>query len=73
MADTDWFRLKNLELSYTFSSFRKPVLKGLKIFLRGTNIFTVSSFKDLDPELPEAGLTNYPVGRTFTAGVAFSL
>ena len=73
IADTDWFRLKNLELSYTFSSFRKPVLKGLKIFLRGTNIFTVSSFKDLDPELPEAGLTNYPVGRTFTAGVAFSL
>ena len=73
LADTDWLRLKNLEVSYTFSSFRKPTLKGLKIFLRGTNIFTVSSFKDLDPELPEAGITNYPVGRTFTAGVAFSL
>ncbi|MGM9766965.1 MAG: SusC/RagA family TonB-linked outer membrane protein [Candidatus Cryptobacteroides sp.] len=73
LQKTDWLRLKNLELSYTFSRFNVRNLSGIKVFLRGTNLFTVSPMKDLDPELPNAGLTNYPVGRTFTCGVAFTL
>ena len=35
------------------------------------NLFVLSSVKDLDPELLNAGVTNYPVTRTFTGGVSF--
>ena len=66
--DTSFFRLKNVELSYTFDDFSKNIaLSKLKVFLRGTNLFVLSAVKDLDPELLNAGVTNYPVTRTFTA------
>lgn len=72
LMDTSFFRLKNVELSYTFDDFSKNIaLSKLKVFLRGTNLFVLSAVKDLDPELLNAGVTNYPVTRTFTAGLSF--
>lgn len=73
LKKTDWFRLKNIELSYTFDSFRNRLLKDIKVFVRGANLFVLSSVPELDPELLDAGLTNYPVTRTFTCGVTFTL
>jgi hypothetical protein len=46
-------------------------VKKMKVFARGANLFVLSSVKDLDPELLNAGVTNYPVTRTFTGGVSF--
>lgn len=73
IEDTSFFRLKNVELSYTFSNYKaKGALKQLKAYLRGTNLFVLSKVKDLDPERLDAGLTNYPVYRTFTAGITLT-
>lgn len=70
---TSFLRLKNIELSYTFSNLAKDLFfKKLKLFVRGTNLFVISPFKDLDPELPSAGIANYPAYSTCTAGVTLT-
>lgn len=73
LLNTDFLRIKNLEFSYTFTdrSFT-AVAKQIKFFARGTNLFVLSSIKDLDPELLNGGVTNYPLMRAFTGGVSFT-
>ncbi len=71
--DCSFFRLKNVELSYTFKNTRaNRVFSYLKVFVRGTNLFVLSPMKDLDPERLNAGLENYPMLRTVTGGVSFT-
>jgi len=73
LEDASFFRLKNVELSYTFPNKKQPESgKGIKVFVRGTNLFVLSKIKDLDPECLDAGLTNYPVTSYYTGGVSFT-
>lgn len=66
----NWFRLKDVELSYTHENRKgHGFCKTSKFFVRGTNLFVLSGIKDLDPERLDAGVTNYPVYRTVTCGV----
>ena len=67
--NSGFFRLKNVELSYTFTNI--PSIKALKVYARGTNLLTFSKIKDLDPEVLGAGVTNYPIMMNITGG--FSL
>ena len=72
LYDRSFFRLKNAEVSYTFGH-NQPLtswLKTTKVFLRGTNIFTLSKFKKLDPEVPNAGVNNYPLFSVYSAGLS---
>ncbi|MGM9767392.1 MAG: SusC/RagA family TonB-linked outer membrane protein [Candidatus Cryptobacteroides sp.] len=70
MRKGSWFRLKNVELSYTLQSRKaNSFCKSAKFFARGTNLFVLSGIKELDPERLDAGVTNYPVFRTVTCGV----
>lgn len=70
VENSAFFRLKNVELSYTFNNLSTGCFaKKVKVFARGTNLFVLSKIKDLDPERPNAGVTNYPVYSTYTGGV----
>lgn len=72
LVNKNFFRLKNIELNYTFNKFAtSSVVSEIKVFARGSNLFVLSSVKDLDPELLDAGVVNYPVCRNITAGVSF--
>ncbi|MFR9671386.1 MAG: SusC/RagA family TonB-linked outer membrane protein [Rikenellaceae bacterium] len=74
LEDASYVRLKNVEISYTFGHSR-PIcewLRSAKVFVRGTNLWTISKIKDLDPEALNAGVTNYPVLTTITGGVELS-
>lgn len=72
-ANASFFRLKNVELSYTFEDRRGTAFyKSLKVFLRGTNLFVLSPMKDLDPERLVAGVENYPTYRSLTGGVSIT-
>jgi TonB-linked SusC/RagA family outer membrane protein len=68
MESASFFRLKNVELSYTLSNDLRTV-KTMRFYVRGTNLFVISNIKDLDPEVPNSGVTNYPLFRTITGGV----
>lgn len=73
LENGNYFRLKNMELSYTFSFKRNSsIVKSLKLFGRGTNLFVISKIKELDPENLSAGIANYPLYRTFTGGVSIN-
>ncbi|WP_161554480.1 SusC/RagA family TonB-linked outer membrane protein [Sinomicrobium soli] len=70
LQDASFFRLKNVELSYTLSASK--VAKSYEFHIRGTNLFVLSENKDLDPEVINAGVDNYPVFRTVTGGVTIN-
>ena len=69
---SDFFRLKNVELSYTLNFSPESAVKKSKFFVRGNNLLVLSSIDDLDPEAPNGGVTNYPVLRMITGGVSVS-
>lgn len=66
--DGSFLKLRNLTVSYTFG---KDMLKfaDMKIFLQGSNLFSLDNIKFADPELLGAA---YPSTRTFTAGLKFN-
>lgn len=71
IADGSWFRLKDVEFSYTFENRKAGIgYKTIKIFLRGTNLFVLSGIKELDPERLDAGINNTPAYRTMTGGIS---
>ncbi|KJF45346.1 SusC/RagA family TonB-linked outer membrane protein [Draconibacterium sediminis] len=73
LVNSSFFRLKNIELSYTFT-FKEPtaVAKNIKVYTRGNNLLVLSKMKDLDPEAMNSGVNNYPVMTTVAAGVSVS-
>ncbi len=66
---SDFLRLKNVELSYTFKLDKKKChMSAIRLFVRGTNLAVLSPVKDLDPECPTAGITISPYYSTYTGG-----
>lgn len=74
MQDGSFMRLKSFEIGYTFTDtvLRKSKIRNLRIYLSGTNLFTISKFKLWDPEMAGNGL-GYPVQRVFNIGLQISL
>ncbi len=71
-----YFKIKNAELSYRIpaSVSHRLFMTDFRIFIRATNLFTFSGLKeyDVDPENIYAGITGYPVFKTYTAGLSLS-
>ena len=74
VVNGSFFKLRNLELGYTLpASFTDAIgVHAVKFFARGTNLFTISKIRDLDPENLNAAVDNYPLFRTVTGGISFS-
>lgn len=70
IQDASFFRLKNVELSYSIPISPTSVVKAYRLFARGTNLFVVSENNFLDPEGLNAGVNNYPVFSAITAGLS---
>lgn len=70
IQDASFFRLKNVELSYTLPG--SNVANSYRFHVRGTNLFVLSENDELDPEGIDAGVHNYPFFRTITGGVSVS-
>jgi len=69
MRDGAFLRLKSIEIGYSLPErvVQKARMTGLRIYLTGGNLFTVSKFKEWDPEMGGNGL-GYPIQRTFNIG-----
>lgn len=73
LENTSFFRVKNVELSYTFKSKKESILgRSIKLYLRGANLWVISDVDELDPEAPDAGVSNNPVISTLTTGISVS-
>lgn len=85
IEDGSYFRLKNIQLSYTFSKdfCKRASIQGLKLYVSATNLFTITKYTGLDPEVGKRVGTesnnlfigidegNYPQSRSYMFGVVF--
>ncbi|HEY1006762.1 MAG TPA: SusC/RagA family TonB-linked outer membrane protein, partial [Sphingobacteriaceae bacterium] len=73
----DFLRLANASLGYTFDTGAMKAIKSLRVTLSGQNLFLITDYSGLDPEVstnkardnvPSRGIdyTSYPSARTFT-------
>lgn len=80
----NFVRLQNASVGYTFGVKEEGFLDSFRIYLTGQNLFLITDYSGLDPELssspsqadllnglPTAGIdyTSYPRPRTFTLGL----
>lgn len=70
LKDMSMLRLKNLELGYSFSTrlIRGAGMKNARLYLRATNLFTISQFKLWDPEIDSTEGKRYPLVRSYSIG-----
>lgn len=84
VEDGSYVRLKNLQLGYTLpkSAISKVGLANARIYVQGTNLFTITEYSGLDPEIGSIStganqnlnlgvdFGSFPVARTYTVGVS---
>lgn len=77
LEDGDFFKLTNLTLGYTVPFKPNPYVKSLRAYAAAENLFCLTKYKGLDPELsngyaPSAGIEyrdKYPTIRSYTVGI----
>ncbi|TKB97792.1 SusC/RagA family TonB-linked outer membrane protein [Pedobacter cryophilus] len=80
LEDGDFLRMKNISLSYTFSPqfLTKLKVSNLKLYVAGQNLFTITDYSGLDPEVSTFSDTNtapgtdfltFPQSKTYTFGL----
>jgi TonB-linked SusC/RagA family outer membrane protein len=76
-----YLRAKNTQLGYTFSApmLKRLSIQKLRVYLSAANLFTITKYSGVDPELPgtstDFGIDEgtYSSSRTFLIGVNLSL
>ncbi|PWS29541.1 SusC/RagA family TonB-linked outer membrane protein [Pedobacter yonginense] len=73
-----YLRLDNATLGYTIKP-KTPSIKAIRLYLTANNLFVITNYSGLDPEINIGGLTPgidnnnyYPKTRTFSFGVSAS-
>mgnify|MGYP001775372158 CR=1 FL=1 len=72
LTDGGFFKLQTVELGYELPVHRLNIargIRGLRVYLRGNNLLTLTDVKYVDPEATNSGISNYPLMRTFVAGI----
>ncbi|MDI9550918.1 MAG: TonB-dependent receptor [Bacteroidales bacterium] len=67
-----FLRLKNIELGYSIPSnslFNRLGINGLRFYIAGYNLLTLSGLKEVDPETSDESYQTYPQVRIFNTGV----
>ncbi len=74
LANAAYFRLKNVEVSYTLprTLTQKVGARDVKLFARGTNLLVMSELSkyNINPENSYAGVWTYPMLKSYTFGVS---
>lgn len=74
-CDMSWFKLKNLQLGYSFPQHisHRLFLQNLYVYLNGTDLFTIVSdkYEGFDPERDtfSDGYGHYPIPRIYSIGL----
>lgn len=73
LEDGSYLRLKNISLGYTLPSrlTKKAAMQQVRLSVSAQNLFTLTRYTGLDPEVSGSGNDNnvYPVTRNFTFGL----
>jgi TonB-dependent starch-binding outer membrane protein SusC len=80
VEDGSYVRLKNLQIGYDFG-FPKLGVKNARLYLQGTNLFTITNYTGVDPETGATGGSDltfgvdagiFPIAKAYTLGLNFS-
>ena len=73
LKNMSFLRLKNLEIGYSLPKrwAERSFISSARIFVRGTNLLTISSFKLWDPELDSNDGGKYPLMMSISGGLEF--
>ena len=79
MEDGDYLRLQNMTIGYDFKSwFKNLPLEQLRVYLAFENLFTITGYSGMDPEVGYGGyeswvmgvdIGSYPSPRTIMVGL----
>lgn len=71
-TDASFLRLSNLSVSYDLpaSFIRKAGMERCSIYLNAQNVFTITGYKGIDPEVQTFGVL--PPAKILTAGISFN-
>lgn len=81
IEDGSFLRLKTMRLGYTLpkSVIDRFKIKNLRFYVQATNLFTLTKYRGLDPELDSSGMTmgfdqgSWPTPRQITLGLTLGL
>ena len=82
IEDGSYMRLKNVQIGYTLpASFTKKLtINNLRLFVSAQNLFTVTGYSGLDPEIGNNSpqymgidMGFYPQARTYMFGISMKL
>ena len=65
LRNGSFLKLKSAEVGYRY--------KGMRVYVSGLNLFTISSFKHWDPEMGGGAGLKYPTQRTFNIGLQMTI
>ncbi len=78
VEDGSYFRMKNLQIGYTFGKdlASKIGSDSIRLYIQGSNLFTITGYDGLDPEVVSydnltLGVDNgvYPISKIYTIGL----
>src|SRR5690606_10049477 len=73
VENASYFRLKNAEIGYSFGALAKRAKLGvesLRLYVSGQNLFTVTDYTGLDPEISDQrDMGTYPQSRAILFGL----
>lgn len=77
LEDASYLRLKNITIGYSLPQHVASKISpesALRFYISAENLFTITGYKGLDPEVGGIGLdvAKYPVSRTISAGLSFN-
>ena len=75
VEDGSYFRLKNIQLGYTFKPAFLSRNQSLRVYVSSQNLVTFTRYSGLDPEIPGNGIDRgqYPQPRAFIFGLNVNL
>lgn len=73
VEDASYFRIKNVEIGYSFGALLKkkiPGIQNIRLYVSGQNLYTSTNYTGLDPETTDAiDMGTYPQSRAFLFGM----
>jgi len=79
LEDGSFLRMKTLRIGYDLNRIVKNRFSSLQVYFQGSNLFTITNYSGLDPEIAGAGINMgidsgaWPTRKQFIFGITFGL
>jgi TonB-linked SusC/RagA family outer membrane protein len=79
LEDGSFLRMKTLRVGYDLNRLLNKKFSSLQVYFQGSNLFTITKYPGLDPEISGAGINMgidsgaWPTRRQFLFGISFGL